>query len=489
MIPVISRRKFTQSLVAGTAALAVEQTNSLFSSRSFALGSDSKGTDVRLRNVSTETRFYPFRTPLKFGGMIHNDLTVLEVTVEVESRTGRRSRGRGVMSIGNIWGWPSRVVSSDKTLAAMIAVGKRIADRAASFDEFGHPLELCSSLGRFYNEIAENVVAEMKLPESMPRLAQLVVASPLEAALFDAYGKSQNTNVFNLLGKEYVNTDLSRYLNADFENEYLDRYTSRAPKKVMPLYHLVGGLDPLTNADVTKPVNDGIPLTLEQWILADGLTHFKIKLNGNDLEKDIDRVVRIEQTVSATQKKRNVQKWWYSADFNEKCPNEDYVLKWLEEVRRQAPNAFRSLQYIEQPTARDLLSLPRITMFRGAKVKPVVIDESLVDFETFQRALKMGYSGVALKACKGLAESLLMGAAAQKYRCFLCVQDLTCPGESFLQSVSLAARIPGVAAIEGNARQFCPAANAPYQLRFPGIFNIKDGAVQTGVLDGPGLGF
>ena len=39
---------------------------------------------------------------------------------------------------------------------------------------------------------------------------------------------------------------------------------------------------------------------------------------------------------------------------------------------------------------------------------------------------------------------------------FLCVQDLTCPGSSFIHSASLAAHIPGVAAIEANSRQYCP---------------------------------
>ena len=53
--------------------------------------------------------------------------------------------------------------------------------------------------------------------------------------------------------------------------------------------------------------------------------------------------------------------------------------------------------------------------------------------------------------------ALLMGAAAQKYKMFLCVQDLTCPGASLLHSASLSARIPTVAAIEGNARQYCRA--------------------------------
>jgi hypothetical protein len=101
----------------------------------------------------------------------------------------------------------------------------------------------------------------------------------------------------------------------------------------------------------------------------------------------------------------------------------------------------------------------------------------------------MGYSGVALKACKGQTEALLMGAAAQKYGMFLCVQDLTCPGASFLHSASLSARIPTAAAIEGNARQYCPAGNDGWRDRYPGMFRVTDGTLATAELSGPGLGF
>ena len=126
-------------------------------------------------------------------------------------------------------------------------------------------------------------------------------------------------------------------------------------------------------------------------------------------------------------------------------------------------------------------------MHEAAKIKPVVIDESLVDFESLQMAREQGYSGVALKACKGQTEALLMGAAAQKYGLFLCVQDLTCIGASFLHSASLAARIPTIAAIEGNGRQYCPAGNRGWDERYPGMFEISDGTVETGLLVGPGL--
>ena len=296
-------------------------------------------------------------------------------------------------------------------------------------------------------------------------------------------------NSYNALGAEFINHDLSHYLNDDFRGEYLDQYTSRKPKDRMPLYHLVGALDPLTQAEIKEPISDGLPQTLGEWILADGLTHLKIKLSGDDLEWDVQRVLMVEQVAVEAQAQRGCMEWHYSLDFNEKCANVDYVLEFLSKVEEGSSEALARAHYIEQPTHRDLRSNPDNLMHEAAKIKPVVIDESLVDFETLLLAREQGYSGVALKACKGHTEALLMGAAAQKYGLFLCVQDLTCVGYSFLHSASLAARIPTIAAIEGNGRQYCPAGNRDWDERFPTMFEISDGTVGSGALDGVGLGF
>src|SRR6185503_16501958 len=114
---------------------------------------------------------------------------------------------------------------------------------------------------------------------------------------------------------------------------------------------------------------------------------------------------------------------------------------------------------------------------------PLVADESLVDMESFRQCVETGYNGIALKACKGQTLALLMGAAAQKQGLFLCVMDLTCPGQAFLESAELAARVPGGSAIEGNARQYLPpAAQAPWDALHPGVFRVKDGNIDTSSL-------
>ncbi|HVY93189.1 MAG TPA: enolase C-terminal domain-like protein, partial [Bryobacteraceae bacterium] len=146
------------------------------------------------------------------------------------------------------------------------------------------------------------------------------------------------------------------------------------------------------------------------------------------------------------------------------------------------------VQYIEQPTARDLAKNRQNTMFEAAKLRPVVIDESLTGLDALLRAREMGYTGVALKACKGQSQTLLLAAAAQKYKMFRCVQDLTCPGAALVHSVGIAAHIPGTAAVEANAREYVPSASKGWEKRYPGIFNVRDGYLDTKGLDGLGLG-
>ena len=317
-----------------------------------------KATDVRLLGVSSETEKFAYRTPMKFGGRVVTEVVLLNVRVEVETGDGRRGVGLGSMPMGNVWAWPSRQVPGDAALAAMIQLGRRVARDAGRYSGSGHPLEITRDLAAAYQAAADEITSVAGLVEPMPRLAQLVAASPTEAAIHDGYGKALGQNSYNLLSAEFVGSDLSAYLTAEFAGEYLDRYTLRKPKASMPLYHLIGALDPLTDADLDTRLDDGLPVTLPEWIQADGLTHLKIKLGGDDLGWDVDRVVSIERVAAEAQRQRGYMSWYYSADFNERCANVDYLLDFLDQVGRRSPEALRRLQYIEQPTHRDLRASP-----------------------------------------------------------------------------------------------------------------------------------
>jgi L-alanine-DL-glutamate epimerase-like enolase superfamily enzyme len=440
-------------------------------------------TDIRIDELRFGYEDYKYRTPYKFGGVMVDRVTLLNVNCRVSNKAGKSAEGFGSMSMGNMWAFPAPGLPYDATLGAMKTLAGRIAEITRDFHEYTHPVEMNFQLEPAYLKAA----AEVEITPKIPKLCTLVTASPFDAAIHDAYGKLHGRNAFNASGKDFMKQDLSRYLGKDFRGEYLDQYVLPKPTPRITMYHSVGASDPLVEGDIVHKIGDGLPETLPEWIRYNGVRALKIKLAGNDLKADVDRVLKIDRVTSETQKARGLQEWVYSLDFNENCPNVEFLLEFIRNIKEKAPEGFARIQYIEQPTKRDLEKDRQNVMFEAAKLVPVVIDESLTGLDALLLSREMGYSGVALKACKGQSQSLLISAAAQKYKMFRCVQDLTCPGAALIHSAGLACHIPGVAAIEANAREYVPAANERWKDKFPGLFQVKDGYMDTSKLGGPGL--
>lgn len=454
-------------------------------------------TDLTSFKLSLRTESYDYRTPMKFGGRVVTDVTIASVDCDVETKSGSAT-GFGSMTMGVAWAWPDPQLTDETKLEIVLELMGRLVDLFNDSTPTGHPLDICHDMASNRAAIADQIYMERGLGETIPELATLLAVSPIEAALFDAHGKAAGKSSYELLSREHLDGDLSRFLGDAYAGVYLGDLIATKPTESMPLYHLVGALDPLNESDVQTPVNDGLPESLDQWIRRNGLTHLKIKLNGDDLDWDVNRVAKIHQIAVATRPELG-QDWSFSLDFNERCEDEDYVLQMLDRLRKVAPDSLACIGYIEQPTHRDLNRPPIVTMHRVAEQMPVVIDESLVDLESLRTAVSQGYSGIALKACKGHAEALLLGAVAVHEKLYLCVQDLTCVGASLLHSASLAAHIPGVAAVESNGRQYCPQGNSDWMDsregsgsgtgKFADFFEIKNGRIPTSILEGPGLGY
>ena len=444
-----------------------------------------KQTAIRVDEVSFSFEDIKYRAPYKFGGVAVDRATLINVNCQVRTRSGKVAKGFGSMPLGNVWSFPSRTLPYDKTLDAMKELAKRLGPLAASYKEYGHPIDINTALEPEYLKAAAAVSRELGLTAPIPKLCALVTASAFDAAIHDAFGKAHGRNCYATYGSDLMERDLSAYLGDPFRGEYLDRYLLAKPRPAVNLYHSVGGADSLTAAELKTRVNDGLPETLPDWIKFNGLHHIKIKLQGDELGWDVERVVAIDRIA---QEARPEVQWRYCVDFNERCPNVDYLLAFLRQVKEKTPRGFERIEYIEQPTARDLKADRANVMHQAAKLRPVVIDESLTDLEALLDARELGYTGVALKACKGQSQAMLMAAAGQKYKMFLCVQDLSCPGASLIHSATIAARVPGVSGIEANSRQYLPAANVPWQKNFPGVFVVGDGRLHTAALTGLGIG-
>lgn len=429
--------------------------------------------EIRIAEVRASFEDHLYRAPYLFGGKTVDRVTLLNVEVTVRSRNGTSARGFGSMPLGNIWAYPSRTLPYEETLGAMKTLAARIEKITAAYRDYGHPVDINVTLEPEYVRAAGD----------MPKLAVLVTASPFDAAMHDAFGKLLGRSTYRTYGRDAMRRDLGAYLGKEFRGEYLDRYIQTSPAERIHIYHSVGGADPIFEEDLKERLEDGLPNTLPEWIRYNGLTHLKIKLNGGDLAWDVDRVVRVERAAASISSRPT-----YCLDFNENCPNVGYLLDFLRQIQEKAPDAFARIQYIEQPTKRDLKADRANVMHEAAKLRPVVIDESLTDLESLLLAREMGYTGVAIKACKGQTQATLMAAAAQKFGMFLCVQDLTCPGASFVHSAGLAAHVPGITTIEANSRQYVPKANEAWAKKLPELFVIRDGTIRTGVLTRPGLG-
>ena len=255
----------------------------------------TRATDIRIDEVTYSFEDYKYRTPLKFGGTEVDRVTLLNVNASVRNAAGKVVKGFGSMPLGNVWSFPSKTMPYDKTLNAMKVLSARMAKITNGYKEFGHPVDINWDLEPLYLKAAEEVSRELKLDQPIPKLCTLVTGSPFDAAIHDAFGKLHNRSAYQTYGPDLMSHDLSKYIGPDFKGEYLDRYVMKAPKPSMPLYHLAGAVDPITEDDIKKRINDGLPETLPEWVRYNGITHIKIKLNGEDSKWDVDRVPACHQ--------------------------------------------------------------------------------------------------------------------------------------------------------------------------------------------------
>src|SRR5262245_34224469 len=98
-----------------------------------------KPSDIRIDDLSFSYEDHGYRTPIKFGGVALDRVTLLNVHIDVHTRDGKRARGAGSMPLGNFWAFPSKQLGYDGTLTAMKALIEHIARVTVSCKEVGHP--------------------------------------------------------------------------------------------------------------------------------------------------------------------------------------------------------------------------------------------------------------------------------------------------------------------------------------------------------------
>jgi L-alanine-DL-glutamate epimerase-like enolase superfamily enzyme len=450
-------------------------------------------SDISVGEINLDYEAYKLRTPLKFGSVIVDESVSLIVRVLVKRKGGGEAIGFGSMPLACEWAFPDPTVEYHEKLEAMKLVAEeyaRVIERGASSSLYLHPIDWFMKFESEIPIITGSVSRELKLKAPLPILASLVAVSPIDAAIHDGFGKVNGVCSYEGYGPKYVRRDLGYYLGPRFKGKYISDYIKPRYELKMPVFHLVGGLDKLTKDEVgPEDPKDGLPVSLEEWIERDGIFCFKIKLTGIDLEWDVKRTKDVASVVREKLKGAfDKSEYYFSVDFNEMHKSPGETLEYLVRIKREDPETFERILYVEQPVSRDLPKY-RFHMDTVAAVKPVLADEGVTDINSFDLALNLGWSGVALKTCKCHSSALLLVAKSEEFGVPYSVQDLTCPGLSLVHSAGFASRINPIKGFEYNARQYLPSAFPDVQRRYREIFEVRGGFVKTDILNGTlGLG-
>ena len=419
------------------------------------------GMDLKTEIVDADVAFIPrkLKTPLHLSSGTITELTeaLAVVTVRV---AGSEARGRGSIYLSDVWAWPDRELTHEFRDEALRGFCKRIAGElyARCGGVPAHPLVLGMRLH-------ESVASE----PSPPILARAMCASPFDAGIHDAVGIAAGVSAFGFYAGDMPFPEVDGFFSGGGACAAIQRLF-QPPRSRLPAWWVVGSSDELETE-------------LKRVISKRGYRCFKLKIMGRDNAADAARTVEVYRAARGHGDTDPA----LTVDSNEANPDAESVLDYLERLRAVDGRAFRALKYLEQPTGRDILLHPQ-DWRAVTRLKPVFLDEGLTSLSLLEEAKRQGWSGLALKTCKGHSFALVAAAWARENGMRLALQDLTNPGLSAIHAALFASHVPMVNGVEINSPQYTPDANAEWLPRLAGIFQPANGLHRLDSPETVGLG-
>lgn len=322
--------------------------------------------------------------PFRFGRSTMTHMPILHLRLKVESGDGKAVTGVSASGIPPLW-FDKGATKTHADNIHDLSLSLRLA-----LEQY---LEMDPAPVWFLHRACEAPVRRRAAAKGLNGLTSGFGIALVDAALIDAACRHAGAPFHaalkgNLLG---YGEDFAALLPP-------------APADRIALRHTVGLLDPITGADVSEPVGDGLPETLEDVIREYRARYFKIKISG-DAAASLDRLGRIAAVLDA-----QAGDYRATLDGNEQFNDMAAFADFLREASR-APalsSFWRRTLLIEQPVARhasleDSVAGPLAEI---SAFKPVIIDESDGDDGAVERALALGYRGISAKNCKGVFRTL-----------------------------------------------------------------------------------
>jgi hypothetical protein len=437
----------------------------------------------RVREVALHERPVTLRLPFRFGVVTLTECPQAFARVRIEMADGAASWGGAAELMAPKWFDKSLALSNDDNFEQLrdvlrLARDAYLADAApdTAFGHFArhHDPHQAAAAARGHN----------------PLLASYGPAL-LDRAILDALCRALDRSFYDAVRGNEVGIDRRHPQFADFDGSaFLEAL--RPPAQTIAARHTVGLVDAITDADVTQPVHDGLPESLQQVVARYGHRHFKLKVAGR-VDDDIARLARIAAVLDGIDGAIVI-----SLDGNEQYESADGVAELLARLR-EAPalrRLWQSIAFIEQPIHRK--AALEVDVRAIAADRPVIVDESDGELDAFVRARERGYSGISSKTCKGVYRSLLNAArcaawnrAASGMRYFMSGEDLTTQAGLAVQQDLALVNLLGIAHVERNGHHYVNGMAALPQVEqqaflaaHPDLYEHSHGATRLRIRDG-----
>jgi|KBSSwiStaDraftv2_1062776.scaffolds.fasta_scaffold13190_6 hypothetical protein len=462
-----------------------------------AVGSTREALKVKLESVDCFERDFKLRLPFRFGVITVTEGTQAVIRASVALQDGRRAIGIAAESLGAKWFDKSPAFSDAQNLdqlrqALSVAIalycGRGWSTPFGLYaDTYRDQLTGCADLG-------------------LVPLVACYGPALLDRAILDALGRAEGLSFAEMIGRNAAGIHVRDDLTPDLAGFDLAGFLhALQPGRDIAVRHTVGLVDPIVASDQRpgERVNDGLPETLAEVVRHYGARYYKLKVGG-DVAADLDRLQRIAAVLDG-----EAGGYLATLDGNEQYDGVEGIAELWRRMGETPALArlARATLFIEQPIKRARALTTSVEPL--ARLKPLIIDESDGELASFPAALRLGYSGVSSKNCKGLYKSILnaarvarLNADAGTERHFMSAEDLTTlAGVSVQQDLALVSLL-GLGHVERNGHHFIDGmsfAPEPEQAAFarthpdlysrsggPTRLRIEAGRLQLGSLDCPG---
>jgi L-alanine-DL-glutamate epimerase-like enolase superfamily enzyme len=400
---------------------------------------------VSLRSIELFERPVTLRMPFRFGVVTLREAPQAFVRAQVALPDGRTAWGAAAELMAPKWFDKNLALSNEDNFEQLRAVLRMAREAylsdAAPATAFGH--------------FARNHDAHQRTAAAAgfnPLLASYGPAL-VDRAVLDALGRALGVSFYdamqgNLAGigdahPQFAGHDFAAFL------------ASLRPAQRIHARHTVGLVDAITRADQTERVGDGLPETLEEVVQAYGHRYFKLKVSGK-VDADLERLQAIASVLD-----RATQPYFASLDGNEQYESAQGVQELVRGIQGRASlrRLWESILFIEQPIARKLAL--DVDLRAAPLGKPVIVDESDGELQSFVQARAHGYAGISSKTCKGFYKSVLNAARCAAWnreeggtRYFLSAEDLTTQAGLSVQQDLALVNLLGITHVERNGHHY-----------------------------------